>query len=51
MRIATWNINSLRLRMQMLGKIVKELEPDIVCLQDTKVEDELFPAEDVRKLG
>jgi exonuclease III len=35
MRIATWNINSLRLRMPMLGKIVKELEPDVVCLQET----------------
>jgi exodeoxyribonuclease-3 len=51
MRIATWNINSLRLRMPMLGKIVKELEPDVVCLQEIKVEDGLFPADDVRQLG
>ena len=51
MRIATWNINSLRLRMPTLGKIVKALEPDVVCLQETKVEDSLFPADDVRKLG
>ncbi len=36
MRIATWNINSLRLRMPMLGKIFKELEPDVVCLQESK---------------
>ena len=42
MRIATWNINSLRLRMPMLGKIVKELEPDVVCLQETKIV-EKFP--------
>ncbi|MBK20476.1 MAG: exodeoxyribonuclease III [Rhodospirillaceae bacterium] len=51
MRIATWNINSLRLRMPTLGKIVDALKPDVVCLQETKVEDGLFPADDVRKLG
>ena len=51
MRIATWNINSLRLRMPMLGKVVKALNPDIVCLQETKVEDGLFPLDDVHGLG
>ena len=44
MRIVTWNINSLRLRLPLLERLVLELSPDIVCLQETKVPDELFPA-------
>lgn len=42
-RIATWNINSLRLRQNELSKLVKALAPDILCLQETKVPDEAFP--------
>ena len=42
-RIATWNINSLRLRQELLGRVVGELAPDVICLQETKVPDELFP--------
>lgn len=41
--IATWNINSLRLRQAHLLKLVEQLRPDILCLQETKVPDELFP--------
>jgi len=51
MRVVTWNINSLRLRMPTLSKIVKALKPDIVCLQEIKVEDTLFPINDVHELG
>lgn len=51
MRILTWNINSLRLRLGTLGRIVQALSPDIVCLQETKVADELFPQDGVRALG
>ena len=43
MRIATWNINSLRLRLPLLERLVLELSPDVICLQETKVPDELFP--------
>jgi exodeoxyribonuclease-3 len=43
MRIATWNINSLRLRLPLLHRLVDALDPDIICLQETKVPDELFP--------
>ncbi len=42
-RIATWNINSLRLRLPLLERLVKALDPDVICLQETKVPDELFP--------
>jgi exodeoxyribonuclease-3 len=41
--IATWNINSLRLRQALLHKLMDGLTPDIICLQETKVPDELFP--------
>ena len=51
LRIATWNINSLRLRIGLIGKIVEQLNPDVLCLQETKVPDELFPAEGVAALG
>ncbi|POF64161.1 exodeoxyribonuclease III [Novacetimonas maltaceti] len=51
MRIVTWNINSLRLRMPLLERLCGENRPDIVCLQETKVTDDLFPLEAVRALG
>ena len=51
MKILTWNINSLRLRLPMLRRVVEALNPDILCLQETKVEDNLFPLEEVRGLG
>ena len=51
MRIATWNINSLRLRLPLLKDVVTQLDPDVICLQETKVPDELFPREGVEALG
>lgn len=51
LRIATWNINSLRLRLPLLPELIAALEPDVLCLQETKVPDELFPEEAVRALG
>ena len=51
MRIATWNINSLRLRMGLLGELVRELDPDVICLQETKVPNELFPVAGPVELG
>jgi exodeoxyribonuclease-3 len=44
LRIATWNINSLRLRAPLLHQVVDALHPDVLCLQETKVPDALFPA-------
>jgi len=49
--LTTWNINSVRLRMGLVEQFVKEKNPDILCLQETKVEDGKFPTSDVRKLG
>ena len=43
LRIATWNINSLRLRLPLLKELIAALDPDVICLQETKVPDDLFP--------
>jgi exodeoxyribonuclease-3 len=43
LRVATWNINSLRLRLPLLPKLIEALDPDVICLQETKVPDDLFP--------
>ncbi|HEX5328523.1 MAG TPA: exodeoxyribonuclease III [Acetobacteraceae bacterium] len=51
MRIATWNINSLRLRLPLVKKLAAALRPDVICLQETKVPDELFPAEAPGQIG
>lgn len=50
-RIASWNINSVRLRLPLLKNLIEAANPDIVCLQETKVPDELFPMEGVKELG
>jgi exodeoxyribonuclease-3 len=50
-RIATWNINSVRIRLGLLARLAEEASPDVVCLQETKVTDELFPAEEIAALG
>lgn len=51
MRIATWNINSIRARLPLLQKLAESEKPDVICLQETKVADELFPLDAVRALG
>lgn len=51
MRIMTWNINSVRLRLPLLRRIVRENDPDIICLQETKAEDDVFPRCDIADAG
>ena len=51
LRITTWNANSIRLRAACLERIVAEIRPDVLCLQEIKVEDDRFPAELCRSLG
>ena len=43
MRIATWNINSVRLRIHHVLRFIKEQNIDVMCLQETKTEDDYFP--------
>ena len=49
--IATWNVNSIRIREAMLSRFVTSHAPDVLCLQETKVEDSMFPHGIVRSLG
>jgi len=51
MKLATWNINSVRLRLGLVTKLIETEQPDVLCLQETKVINELFPAEAFKALG
>ena len=51
MRIATWNVNSIRQRLENLLTWLKECSPEIVCLQETKCTDEAFPRLEIESLG
>lgn len=51
LRIVTWNINSVRLRINLLERLVKIAKPDVICLQETKTEDQNFPHEAIEALG
>jgi exodeoxyribonuclease-3 len=51
MRIATWNVNSVKQRIDNLTAWLKERAPDIVCLQETKCVDEAFPRQPIEALG
>jgi exodeoxyribonuclease-3 len=49
--IATWNINSVRLRIDSVARFIKAVRPDVLCLQETKCPDDAFPAKRFRRLG
>jgi exodeoxyribonuclease III len=51
LKIATWNINSVRLRIASVERVLKELQPDILCLQETKCPQGQFPSSSLNDLG
>jgi exodeoxyribonuclease-3 len=51
MRVATWNVNSVGARLPRLLDWLRDTEPDVVCLQETKCPADAFPHEEVRALG
>ena len=51
MRIATWNVNSVRTRLDQVLDWLQQERPEVLCLQETKVTDELFPLEAFEGLG
>jgi exodeoxyribonuclease III len=51
LRIATWNINSVRARLELVTKFVKAYAPDIVCLQEIKASNSDFPVQAFRNEG
>ena len=51
MRIATWNVNSLKARLPRVEEWLAYAEPDVLCLQETKLADDAFPALTFQALG
>jgi exodeoxyribonuclease-3 len=51
LRIATWNINSVRLRIGMVCRFLAEAKPDVLCLQEIKCRDGEFPAKAFKEAG
>ena len=51
MKLATWNVNSLTVRLPHLLDWLAKYEPDVVCLQETKLEDAKFPGDALREAG
>ncbi len=51
MLIATWNVNSIRTRLSQIIDWINQVNPDILCLQETKVMDDSFPIKPFEKLG
>lgn len=51
MKITSWNINSVRIRLDLIKRFVDEAQPDILCLQETKTQDQHFPADALRQMG
>jgi exodeoxyribonuclease-3 len=51
MKIATYNVNSIRKRMPIVLQWLQEHRPDVLCLQETKVQDSEFPADTFRDAG
>ncbi|MEQ8746359.1 exodeoxyribonuclease III [Pyruvatibacter sp.] len=51
LKVATWNINSVRLRIDLVTKLLADEAPDVLCLQETKCPDDLFPEKALHKAG
>jgi len=50
-KVVTWNVNSIRVRLPALLEWLKAANPDVVLLQETKVQDDIFPAMEIEELG
>lgn len=51
MRIVTWNVNSLKARLPRVEEWLADVQPDVVCMQETKLADDAFPALTFASLG
>jgi exodeoxyribonuclease-3 len=49
--IATWNVNSLKARLPRVEAWLQEVQPDVLCMQETKLKQDLFPTEAISALG
>ena len=51
MKLATWNVNSLKVRLPQVIEWAGRQQPDVLCLQETKAENDKFPAPEIRAAG
>jgi exodeoxyribonuclease-3 len=51
LKVATWNVNSVRFRIDLVAKFIKAARPDVLCLQETKCPDDKFPLKRFKRLG
>jgi exodeoxyribonuclease-3 len=51
LKITTWNINSVRLRLNLVARFLRAAQPDVLCLQETKCSDGVFPLKRFKQLG
>jgi exodeoxyribonuclease-3 len=51
LKVTTWNVNSVRFRIDLIAKFIKAARPDILCLQETKCPDDKFPLKRFKRLG
>jgi exodeoxyribonuclease-3 len=51
LKITTWNINSVRFRINTVTRFLRQEQPDVLCLQETKCPDDAFPRKRLKKLG
>ncbi|HEX4410406.1 MAG TPA: exodeoxyribonuclease III [Xanthobacteraceae bacterium] len=49
--VTSWNINSVRLRIDLVARFIKAVRPDVICLQETKCPDDAFPKKRFKRLG
>jgi len=51
LKLVTWNINSVRTRLPIVEQLIEEVAPDVICLQETKVQDHMFPTKFFDQFG
>ena len=51
MKIITWNCNGIRARFPLIEKLIENENPDVIFLQETKIEDKIFPSQSFFDLG
>ena len=51
LKVTTWNINSVRLRIGNVMRLVNEVQPDVLCIQESKTPDEFFPVDAFQQAG
>ena len=51
MKIISWNVNSVRARIENIKNYIKDTDPDVILLQEIKTQKENFPNEEFKKLS